>query len=359
LPPYAPGYDDFFPIARRSWGDISFWFTYDYRWYQNFDLAARAPFTIKDCYPLASVISVLLGKVAPGITHAATADYSKFFYNGGNPLTGIPIHLAITPKTNVITSGYDQPAQTAPITLKTVFDMLRDCFRVYWFIDDSGRLRLEHTEYFRNGGDYYSTAEDGPDLTTMMNSRNGKPWAFGQDTFTYNKPETAGRYQFGWMDDVTEPFMGEAINVISGYVNKESVEEVTVMNFTSDIDYILLNPSEISEDGFVLLAHDENYTLPLRNYDLTTVLQNWIVAFKNLQSFYAYDMPATNCEYESGEPFEVEGTKRLKEQSVKFPLKTMPELMKLIKTNIGSGEIEKLSLNLSSRLATATLKFDL
>lgn len=362
--PYVLGYD-FFPIARRMWGEISFWFTYDpgSGWYQNFEQEARAPFVIKDSYPIWSVLSVLLGKVAPNITHTNSPAYSQFFYDD-NPIVGGRINLAITPKSNIITSGYDQPAQTAPITLKKVFDMLRDCFRVYWYIDASNRLCLEHIDYFMHGGTYDGGMSVGVDLTNLVNPRLGKPWAFGQDGFSYDKPETAGRYQFGWMDDVTEPFMGTPIDVVSGYVNKESVEEIIVNDFTSDIDYILLNPSEISEDGFALLSpilQNGEYTLPFYQYDLSLILQNWIVSFKSLQRFYEYDMPAYECIFngDSNNPFPVNQIKRLKMQSVKFPAKELPNLKKLIKTNVGSGVIEKLSLNLSSRLATATLKFDL
>lgn len=362
--PYVLGYD-FFPIARRMWGEISFWFTYDpgSGWYQNFEQDARAPFVIKDSYPLWSVLSVLLGKVAPNISHSNSQEYSQFFYDD-NPIVGGRVNLAITPKSNIITSGYDQPAQTAPITLKKVFDMLRDCFRVYWYIDGSNRLCLEHIDYFMHGGTYDGGMALGVNLTELINPRNGKPWAFGQDGFSYDKPETAGRYQFGWMDDVTEPFMGTPIDVVSGYVNKESVEEIIVNDFTSDIDYILLNPSEISEDGFVLLSpvlQNGQYTLPFYQYDLSLILQNWIVSFKSLQRFYEYDMPAYNCIFNGNisDPFPVNQIKRLKMQSVKFPAKELPNLKKLVKTNIGSGVIEKLSLNLSSRFATATLKFDL
>ena len=135
--------------------------------------SARRTFTIRDTYPLASVISVLLAKIAPGITHEGTTDYSKFLYDETNPITNVDQRLFITPKSNLVTAGYDQPAQKAPITLKRITDMLRDCFRCYWFIDEQNRFRIEHIQYFRNGGSYSGSPVVGIDLTTQKVPRNG------------------------------------------------------------------------------------------------------------------------------------------------------------------------------------------
>ena len=40
---------------------------------------ARKAYTLRDAFPVASCISVLLNQIAPGITHAATAEYSQFY----------------------------------------------------------------------------------------------------------------------------------------------------------------------------------------------------------------------------------------------------------------------------------------
>ena len=131
------GLGEAFPVARNSWGLVSIWYVFSFiDWIV--ESSARQPFTIRHAYPISSVISVLLAKIAPGITHAGTTDYSQFLY--GTNLIGINQTLLITPKSNLVTAGYDQPAQKAPITLKNVLDMLRDCFRCYWFIDEQSRF---------------------------------------------------------------------------------------------------------------------------------------------------------------------------------------------------------------------------
>ena len=439
------GLGEAFPVARNAWGLVSIWYVFSFiDWIV--ESSARQTFMIRHAYPISSVISVLLAKIAPGITHAGTTDYSQFLY--GQNLIGITQTLLITPKSNLVTAGYDQPAQKAPITLKNVLDMLRDCFRCYWFIDDQNRFRVEHIQYFRNGGSYSGSPVVGIDLTTQQVPRNGKEWAFARNQYKFDKPEMAARYQFGWMDDVTQLFDGFPIDIISKYVNPDNIEQIDVSKFTSDIDYILLNPGEISKDGFALLgaiaeqatktstagtALDEiafnviagqsivlentnasygcgfyvdvngsvtqrttvsgagtrNYTigasgvlhiwvdsrntrsitvtvisgtlsLPYYNYIFNYVdhyLQNAYVAFCILQRYYAFDMPAYQYEI-NGEQMYAYGIKKLKNQTLRFPVLNDPDLVQLVKTNMGNGTIEKLSVNLSSRNANATLKYD-
>ena len=355
------GLDLAFPIARNVWTKISLWFI-PHQWDYLSEQGWRQEFTLRDTFPIYSVISVILAQIAPNITHYGTTAYSQFLY-GTAPIGSINQRLFITPKSNVISSGYDQPAQQAPITLKNVLDMLRDCFRCYWFIDDQNRFRIEHIQYFRNGGSYSGTPVVGVDLTAQTVTRNGKAWAFARDQYKFDKPEMAARYQFGWMDDVTQPFMGYPIEIVSKYVNPDNIEQIDISKFTSDIDYILLNPEDVSKDGFVLLSavlSNGTYKLPYIVYYIGTTrqeIQNGYVAFRTLQQYYAYDMPARYYMI-NGQQLTAQGIKRLKTQSINFPLLTDPNTLQLVKTNLGNGNIEKLSVNLSSRNANATLKYD-
>jgi len=319
----------------------------------------RQPETLKDACPIASVISVLLGQFAPNITHQGTTDYSRFLYGETDPLTFVSHHLFITPKSNILTAGYDQPAQTAKITLRMVLDMLRDCFRCYWFIDEQKRFRIEHIEFFRRGGSYSLYPEIGLDLTQEIVTRNGKPWAFGRNQFQFEKPAMAERYQFGWMDDVTQEFEGQPIDIISGYVEPGNIENITVNQFTSDVDYMLLNPGACSKDGFALLSaviSAGEYMLPYERFE-DSRLQNGQLCWPYLQIYYVWDMPARY--YKIGtQQYTASGVKKLKTQSLKFPVLKEPDLYKLIKTDLGDGTIQKLSVNLSSRNANATLKYE-
>lgn len=366
---YYVGYNEgnfpvYYPIARAGWGRLSLWFTpgmFD----SLMESSMRREYTLKDAYPIWSVISVLLGQIAPGIAHQGNAAFSQFLYTE-NPLKHINQRLFISPKSNLINSGYDQPAQKALITLGKVLNMLRDCFRCYWWVEDN-KLRIEHIEYFRRGGRYTGDNSVSIDLTALQVPASGKPWSFGVNKYSFDKPETVGRYQFGWMDDVTEPFEGLPIDIVSGYVEQGNIENIDITDFTSDVDYILLNPGAISQDGFVLLAPEEtggtvkHYKLPyLPNYTLgvqTGELQNGWASFMYLQDYYRYDMPAKRYKIGST-PRVALGTKRLKYQSLKFPVLVEPNLQNLISTGIGDGNIRKMSVNLSSRIAVTELRYD-
>ena len=358
----ASGINEAFPIARATWGRLSLWFVFSLNdW--SVESRWRKGYTLKDSFPIWSVISVLLAKIAPGIQHDGTISFSQFLYFT-NPITGLEQRLFITPKSNLTSTGYDQPAQKAPITLKSIMDMLRDCFRCYWFIDEQNRFRIEHISWFMRGGTYPPGEPSvGIDLTSQIILRNGKSWSYAKNQYQFDKPEMSSRYQFGWMDDVTDLFEGYPIDILSKYVNPDRIEQIDVSHFTSDVDYILLNPGEISKDGFVLLSAslvDGEYKLPYVNFRINNAdhyLQNAWVAFAYLQQFYMYDMPALNVAI-NGVPQLVHGIKKLKTQSISFPVLIEPDMYNLIKTELGNGTIQKMSVNLSSRNANTTLKYD-
>lgn len=245
----APG--AYYPIARSSWRYSSLWFKYDLL-DPLIEEKGRSYFYIRDCYPLHSVIQVLL-KQFSDITHENKPEYSQFLYSGRNPLTNQDFELYITPKSNVLHGNYDQPAQQAKTTLKAILEALRDMYRCYWYIED-GKLKIEHISFFRNGGIYNQAPGVGVDLTKLQCVKNGHKWGYLTSNYEYEKSDMPERYQFGWMDDVTEAFEGYPIEIKSKYVTAGNIEEVSIQNFTTDIDYMILNPSAISQDGFAMFA---------------------------------------------------------------------------------------------------------
>lgn len=242
------------PVFQGQWIYASVWF--DYALFPaELDAGGRAAYVLKDASPIASVISVLLAQVAPNVTHMATPEYSEFLYGDTNPVSGDTWRLLMTQKSNVLAGNYTQAAQRGEITLKTVLDALKSIFNCYWFIDNQLRLRVEHVRWFRNGGSYVHDARVvGLDYTATEVTRNCKPWAYATNEVTYDKQLMPERYEFGWMDDVTEPFDGMPIVVDSKRMQRDKVEEINVSDITTDVDYMLLSPSECSMDGFAMLA---------------------------------------------------------------------------------------------------------
>lgn len=468
-PPISFLEQQFYPIARSTWRYVSIWFSFSM--FDNIlEVAGREKYTLRDSYLLASCISVLLQQFAPGITHEASSEYSQFLYNDINPISGLVFDLFISQKSNVKLGDYDRPAQKATITLQQITNMLRDCYRAFWFIED-GKFKIEHIQWFRNGGSYSYNPIIGVDLTQLTNVRNGKKWGFDTSKWSFDKVDMPERFQFKWMDDCTKGFEGFPIEVISEYVTAGKIEEVNISNFTSDVDYIILNPSAISDDGFVLMAAQEanlitfypgesnstsggNGALPTQfnlnggnGYivnvkftvrgvvagigqllffndvgtqiaattifdfnttsqlltvstlipaeavsigfynstqnimyvtisgvfipglfelpiiqsnieNITYIMQNGYLSMLSLQPlYYVYDLPARDVKINNSTTY-VQGIERKKKQTLTFPMYDDPNPMQLIKTPIGNGQIDKLSINLHSRSIKGTLKYD-
>ena len=251
-PPYTPWNQTFYPIARSTWRYASVWFSF-YEMDNSLEISGRKRYILPDSFPVHSVIQRLLDQFAPGISHDDTPEYSDFLYSSQNPISYQRFNLSVTPKSNLLIGLYQQPAQKAPATLGQFLNMLRDVFRCFWHIENR-KLRIEHISWYNNGGSYTNTPIIGSDLTLLTNIRNGKKWGYQSSAYKYDRPDMPERYQFAWMDDVTEVFKGFPIEVKSKFVTPGKIEDVTVSNFTSDVDMMLLNPENMSKDGFALFA---------------------------------------------------------------------------------------------------------
>lgn len=365
-PPYSIYGQTFYPIARSTWRYASLWFGF-YLMDWILEEKARKAYTLRDAFTLSSCINVLLKEFAPGITHEATPEYSQFLYNTNNPISGKSFKLLISQKSNIINGEYKTPAQKAPITLQQIMTMLRDIYKCYWYIED-GKFKIEQVSWFRNGGSYGYNPIIDYDLTQLENVRNGKKLAFATSEYSFDKVDMPERYQFEWMDDVTTPFEGLPIEITSKYVTAGKIEEINISNFTSDIDLMLLNPGAISADGFALFAAvtpsgGGQLELPFTRQTVENVeyyLQNGYLAFINIQpTYWVYDMPARNFKINNAQSYAVGGIERKKKQTLNFPAGTKdPNPMQLVKTYIGNGQVDKLSVNLCSRNIKATLKYD-
>lgn len=365
-PPYSIYGQTFYPIARSTWRYASLWFGF-YLMGWILEEKARKAYTLRDAFTLSSCINVLLKEFAPGITHEATPEYSQFLYNTNNPISGQSFKLLISQKSNIINGEYKTPAQKAPITLQQIMTMLRDIYKCYWYIED-GKFKIEQVSWFRNGGSYGYNPIIDYDLTQLENVRNGKKLAFATSEYSFDKVEMPERYQFEWMDDVTTPFEGLPIEITSKYVTAGKIEEINISNFTSDIDLMLLNPGAISLDGFALFAAvmpsgGGQLELPFTRQTVDGVeyfLQNGYLAFINIQpTYWVYDMPARSFKINNSQYYALGGLERKKKQTLNFPAGTTdPNPMQLVKTYIGNGQVDKLSVNLCSRNIKATLKYD-
>ena len=363
-----------YPIARTKWSYYSLWLKIN-NYILGSDESLRTPTILKDGYTLEGVINSLLHEIDSTITFEGTSDYSTFLY-GNNPL--VPSadwgKLVMTSKSNILVAEYTQPAQKAPIKLNDVFNMLKQALGCYWYVDSNKKLHIEHISFFKNGGSYTGTQSIGIDLTKLKNVHNGKTWDYKTNEYQYDKVNMPERYEYSWMDDSTTPFKGMPIKVISTFVQEGKIEEVNISNFNPDIDYLLLNPNNVSQDGFALmcckLGQNDQYELAFKGFSFpdddwagtqgyTVMLQNFQLAMCNLQpNFLISDMPAYRINVNS-EVATAKGIQRMKKQTVNVPMGAGDgNTDELIKTGIGNGEVERATINLSSRMAKIQLRYD-
>jgi hypothetical protein len=332
----------------------------------SIELQGRKEFMLKDAFPVWSVLEVLLNKVAPSVTHKGTSAYSDFLYGTarGQAIFGGDIQLFLAPKSNIIVGEYQEPAMKAPVTLGEVLKMLRNMYGCYWFIDEQNRLRIEHIEWFKRGGSYTGEPVVGINLTKIFNVRNSKDWAYCTNEIKFKKEDMPARYEYEWMDDCMEVFNG-TIDVLSTFVKDDKVEEVTVSGYTSDVDYMLMAPNMCSKDGFALLGAklvSGVYAVPIVNLGFGNTgksIQNYYLSMAFLLPNYLIsDMPAWNIEINDVQAT-ANGIQRNRQQQLKFPagLENI-DFNKLIRTHIGDGEIDRLEISLSSRMAKVQLNYN-
>ena len=355
------------PISRNSWANASLWYVYEDLSYKFFEERLRKQYTLRDSYSIAAVIKALLNKIDPTLKHEATAEYSHFLYDETVPLSMDRFYVYITQKTNILKGEYDQPAQKAEISFEDLMKMLRDCFRCYWYIED-GKFKIEHISFFMKGGSYSYNSDVQLDFTKLIDRFNKKPSAYFQSEVEYDKSDLNQRYEFGWMDDVTGLFGGVTIDVNSNYIQKDKNEDINISQFSSDVDYMLFNPNNFSNDGFALLCpivqkDTQKLTLPIVETRLTdengdsysAIAQNWYASWAYLIRFYMYDMPASNIHCNVLGNLHTNSVKMCMKHTVEFPIEEDLDELELIKTSIGDGKIDEYSVNMNTRTAKVKL----
>lgn len=350
------------PVAPLSWGRASVWFNYDDYSYP-LETSATTEITIRDTYPIGDVIERLLKQIDSRFQFKESAAFSQILYGTPNPLGAAVTRLLISPKTNVIKGGYDEPARKALITLQNILNTFRDLYKIYWHLDGYN-LRMEHISYYKNGGTYSGSNSVQVDLTQYFNPRNNKPMSFGINQYNYAKFEMPERYQFKYMDTQTSAFNDVPIDVISKSVEVGKVDERQSGVFSADVDFILVSPDQIVPDGFVILAAQQQsgrYKAPivqLTQNGATYQIQNGYLSFVYTNRVYfRYDMPALNLRI-GGDALTALSVARNRVQNAEFTANSDLNPSRLMRTGIGSGEISKISLNLHSRRNKITLNLN-
>ena len=360
------------PIGQSHWERMSSWLLSDddvNDLVDDFD----DTFVLKDSYPIWSAIAVLLKEIDNTITFEGTQDYSMFLYLSG---TNLHIYsydfpsqrnaLHITPISNIKKTFYEQAAQRGEISLKQILDMLRNVYNCYWFIDSDNRLRIEHIVYFKNGNSYTSEKPTPSiDVTIKKNLPTGESWGFAQNTVEYETGKCPARYEFKWGDKCSYPFVGEPIDVKDIYLDASRKESVGIENFLADIDYIVSNPSEVSDDLFAVFEVNKStkkvdiFDVRLNDASPKYKVQNpYLSMIVAEQYYYPFDLSGWKA-YAGKYELDVYKTKGIKKQTLSCPL-SLAEMRSIgvIRTEVGNGTIDKLEAEINTLYAKNTIYYE-
>ena len=360
------------PIGQSHWERMSSWLLSDddvNDLVDDFD----DTFVLKDSYPIWSAIAVLLNEIDDTITFEGTQDYSMFLYLSGTNLHiysyDFPSHrnaLHITPISNIKKTFYEQAAQKGEISLKQILDMLSNVYNCYWFIDSNNRLRIEHIVYFKNGNSYdVENPTPSIDVTIKKSLPTGESWGFAQNTVEYETGKCPARYEFKWGDNCTYPFVGEPIDVKDIYLDASQKESVGIENFLADIDYIVSNPSGVSDDLFAVFEVNKSTKkvdiLDVRLNDASPkykVQNPYLSMIVAEQYYYPFDLSGWKA-YAGKYELDVYKTKGIKKQTLSCPL-SLAEMRSIgiIHTEIGNGTIDKLEAEINTLYAKNTIYYE-
>ena len=374
VPPFSLYGQYYYPLARSSWANVSLWVRFGIAGvlqpFEEFCSETYKEYSIKDIYHIGDVIKTLLAEIDPSISHDKTAEYSSFLYGhaGASASALGNCDIYITQKTNILKGEYDQAAQKAEIKFKQLMDMLRDCFKCYWFIDEQNRFRIEHVSYFMKGLSYNQPVTQF-DLTEKNDKFNKKAALYCQQEVEYDKSDLISRYEFKYMDDVTKAMGGDLfIDVNNAYIKKDKTEEINIDGFTADIDYMLFLPDDFSNDGFALIMADSNKKVPIinqqikdekqNNHVFEVYAQNWYASFNELAWHYMEDISGNNISNNNVNLYPGH-VKRCMKHDIEFPSNQLSvDVYKLITTDIGDGYVEEVTSNIDTDMTEIELRYE-
>lgn len=360
---------NYVPVGRDSWANTSLWFEYTYIKAETLDSIYDYQYDLRDSFSVGSVIKGLLAAMGSSVTHEPTAQYSAFLYGSSPMLQGVDkFYVFITQKTNAIKGVYDQAAQKAETSLKAILDMLRDCFRCYWYIDND-KLIIEHISYFKNGLSYIGMSPS-VDLTQINDGFNGKPILYGQGAVEYDMSELTRKYSFNYADESLFPFTGVSFEADAGYVQQDKKEDITPGEFSADLDYMQIMPDSVSKDGFALMcavSSSGKYSTPISTAVASSYngrlylikVQNVLASWVRLSELYAYDMPANDLISDVMSAFHAKGLKDCLHRDIRIPNIPGVDAYSIVNTDIGMARIMSITENLDSGYMDLDLAYSL
>ena len=223
------------------------------------------------------------------------------------------------------------------MTLKQLLDALKIFFNCKWFVDDDGYVRIEHISWFQRTVGIDTTI--GSD-----NIRRNK----SKKQFKFDKQEIPLREKFNCVYQGYLDFVGKDIKYDSPCVNPRKTNTYTVPKFSTDLQNIRDKASDVNDfNSFILLARDSGDDVLSEVGELSgDTIENVHLGWANLhENYYKYHrfLPQGYMNDALTNFLSVRKTKRqVPIQSIGCCRNPNP-LYDLVKTDLGDGQIDKMS----------------
>ena len=355
------------PFGQAEWRGLALWFGFDNITTIDVFNEGTREITLRRCHRLRDSIEALVQLINPNITFEADTDHSEFFFSQFNPVSGsFNKTIILSPKSNVKTGEFEPPATKARIRLADIFSMLWQVFRCVWWVDSSNRLRIEQIKYVLKGGDY-TTDQIGTDITTLVHAKQRNAIETGQKIIKYKSKPKYKSITHRWMDDVSLAFEGYPIeDIITDGEERRDPTEESISLFTSDIDFVLTNPTLIADNGFVIMAcwqiegQPNNYRVPIEQITVNT---NDVYDLQNLElspfffhkNYHPFDFMSASILINNETASTVIRT-LIRVQELVIPRLSAPiNKRELVKTSYGNGLIEEISEEIFTEVSNVKL----
>jgi hypothetical protein len=251
-------------------------------------LSSGSPTTFSRARTLQSAVEFLIAQTKCGLL-GVRSDFFEWnpqgdapgYAPGVNYVTGLASQvnaLVILQKSDVKYPTASSPATIGEMTFAEAMNTLYVMFRVLWEIDDDGYVRIEHWKYW--------TSAAGLNLTTADN-------VIEPQIFEYPDGNVPKLERTAFMEAQGRDFVGLDLLYSGPCAGKDS-KEWNPGKITTDVSMILSDPTDIANDGFVILATVDtgaSYNTIIDNGAITgNLITNAPLSWANLQrDFWTWD----------------------------------------------------------------------
>lgn len=298
-----------------------------------------------------------------------TEYYSDFFLSTANPVIMDNYgeartfrYLTLHHASNIKDPTTDSPARQWNLSLKTLLEALREMFQVYWYIDDSGRFRIEHISH----PDFQQTAN-----VQNLNLIEQGAFTRRKNRYEYTKDEMPSRDH--WQQPIelaNTDFKGVDIIYLQEPTNAREESNVRQHTITlmSDLETANNSPTDISNDGYFLI--DSHYGINdatpynglVVNEDFGKLsgekLKNAALSIANLQYyFWKHERPLLYGTMNNAETTFFTKINTIIQEPLKLPICYDLNFYDPVTTEMGTGKIIKTDKSLYDETKTITITY--